>query len=573
MTALHTARILGLLTTLWLLAPAMARSQQADQASTSVPAGTIAYVSVDLPRVIGFWEQAKNSTLVKTITSMVRKGDQAGGNQPDPAAAAQNLLAIVAQLLNGPAVVALADEKVTPGEAPSILVSMPIKNAEQVRGVLALIEAQLRQRKAELATHDYGGVTVTTVTTGDPKIGRPSYALLPDRLMVASRPEWLEKALDAAAGRAPRLVDEPRFEQVRALLAAKPAGTAWFWVDSGRIQRRALEAAQEAQKAAANTQGAGGPKPPVNFDALKMAMEVYGVTGGRLDLSPNGIVLDGFQMVNRENELGRRLLAMKGAPLRSASLVSGNAVFYASLSNLPALVEMMSATLNAMGVNVQQMLGGVTQSLEGATGLDLKKDVLDYVGAEAALVINDLPAKIEISSIPALLYVQTTNTPGLGKTMQKLRAHLAKAMGMEFVQKDLPQGRLYITSPDASTPLPVALGWTFAGGFLVVGTTPEALKSPLFLAKGTGTSLAAVPSFQRAAAAIGNEPTAALFINLARLSKIADSPILPKKEGAPQVDPAKVKQVLQALGSLSMFTAVQQDAIAFRTELAVDLTK
>ena len=105
------------------------------------------------------------------------------------------LMALSDQVLAGPASVALADEKVAPGKAPSVMVALPVKDRDQMKGMLGLLEAQLKARQREITTREYEGATITTVTVPDPKVGRPSYTLLDDRLLVASTPEWLEKAL------------------------------------------------------------------------------------------------------------------------------------------------------------------------------------------------------------------------------------------------------------------------------------------------------------------------------------------------------------------------------------------
>ncbi|NLC57443.1 MAG: DUF3352 domain-containing protein [Armatimonadetes bacterium] len=540
-----------------LLAPALARGQQEELAASSVPAGTVAYASVDLAQVLQFWAQARESALVKAIAALGRKGEAPAGE----VAPVELLMALSDQVLAGPASVALADEKVAPGKAPSVMVALPVKDRDQMKGMLGLLEAQLKARQREITTREYEGATITTVTVPDPKVGRPSYTLLEDRLLVASTPEWLEKALDATAGRTPRLSAEARFTRVRDRIAAKPPCAAWFWLDPQRLQARTLEGAQEAAAAS----------PPVDLGALRPLMEAYEAAGGRLELTTQGIGLDGFYLVNPQNEYGRQILALQGAPLRSLQLASGNALFYVGFNNIPALTQMTQGILAAMGGNVQEMLGGIAHSLQTATGLDLKADLLDYIGGEAALVVNELPANIveNPAALPALFYLQAKSTPGLGKTMQKLRVHLAEAMGMKFIAKEIPQGRIYHLDAD-SLPIPVMAGWTFANDFLVIGTSPAAMKSPLFLAKGTGTSLAARPALQRALGAVGNRAIWAFYLAPSRLQSLAALAV-PKKQGAPAVDPARLQEVLKGIEALTAVATVEPDALSFRVDLTANL--
>jgi hypothetical protein len=555
-----------------LMASGIAAAQQEDHAAASLPAEAMACVSADVQQLRAFWGQVKGSSLGQFLSKSVAKGKPAGTGDLELGP----ILDMLGQAFQGSVSVALIDEKIVPKQVPAMVAVLPVKNREQVQGLLTVMQMQLTAKKLAFATRDYQGVTITSVSGEKLKGIQPSYVLLEDRLLVATRSAWVEKAIDVTAGRAQGLAADAKFQRVRALVTAKGPAPAWFWMDPIRFNKRTVEMAEEAARSAPaegkpEGQPAAKPNPlPIKPEVLQSMMEAYTAAGGRLELSTEGIAFDTFALVNGENDFGRKLLAQKGAPLRSAQLTSANAILYIGFNNLPFLVEVFQTVLGSVEGDVQQMIAGIGQTIQAATGLDPKADILDHIGTEFAIALNDLPP--DLKSVPALIYVHAKSVAGLGKTMQKLRVRAGEALQIKFVEKSIPQGRYYYMAEE-SMPIPIAPGWTFAGDFLVIGATPDSMKSPLFLAKGTGNSLAASPAYQRAVAAANDRLLGVFFVNLVKVTAIVDKLPMPKpKEGkAPAVDPAAAKQAMKALRTLSAVSSMQEDAMAVRIDLGLDL--
>lgn len=593
-----------------LSATTVAYAQEEDPATKSVPAGVLAYYSVDLQGVQQFWTQIQGTPAVKAL---LEKAGKPGS--PDPSPLIAQGMKMVGQAFTGRAAIGLADEKPAPGDAPTFMVAIPIKSQDDARALVGILQMQAKAKGSESVTRDYQGVMITTLTGGNLKNDKPSYAFLPDRMLFASQPAFLEKAIDVTAGRAPGLAGDARFKTVAARIAAAGPNVAWVWADNKLSAARAQKELQEAQRkraeaAAAAAAAAGGenkdgnapktPKlPPFNTDVLKPFTEALDVSGARVLLSPTGISMEGFSIVNQQNEFGRKLLAQKGAPLKSAALTSGSAVFYAGMNNLPLVFDALGVIFGGVDEETRKGMAGMKDAIMQAAGINWTEDVVKNIGTEAALVLNDVPA--DLKSIPVLIYIQSSDKLGLGKAMQKLRTSSAlKEMGVQFAPKVLTEGRIYQME---GSPLPIAPGWTFANDFLVIGTSAEAMKSPLFLAAGKGTALTAVPAFAQAAGPAGTPITGAFYMNLTKLGAILDKLPAPKppkegdaaapagpegaaaapagKEGAAAKSPAamavnvrddaRFKAILKTLQSVTLVSGVGQDALTFKGNLAFDL--
>lgn len=555
-----TVRVLSLLA-LFALASGGAGAQQALDANRSVPAGTLVYLSVDANAVLEYWERLQAAPALQGIFSESSRAASRSGMK--------ELLALLGQGFESQVTLALADEEFTPPQPPSLVAVLPARGADEARSLVKLFEMKLAADKAEIQTRDYQGATIRTVSGGPFQRHPISYVLLEDRLLIGTRPAWLEKAVDTASGRGPSISADPRFERVRARLTTMGPAAAWFWMDVQRLQARALESAMAARQAPPAGEDAAPmppPFPPVNLEALREVMGAYDSIGGRLLLSPRGITVQGLTLVDPANEFGRKLLAQKAGPLASARLASANTVAFFAFNNLPTMMEMFRLYGDAVAAPLQQMLANVGQSFHALTGLDPQADILRHVGSEVALALNDIPGGPR--SVPVLLYVGTSNKLALGISMQKMRARLTES-GVKFVEKELPQGRLYALEPGKTTALPFAPGWTFAGDFLVLSATADALKTPLFLASGSGNSLAAAPAYQEATAADAGRLLGVLYINLAKMTALADR--FGKSTAQPDQAGPDRAQALKALRSLTGVWAMETDALTYRMELALDL--
>lgn len=569
MKRLLASRVLVVLGT-FLMASGITAAQQEDAILTSVPPEAMAFISADIEQIRAFWEEIKGTTLGRLLAqefARARPGAAAGANP-------SQILEMLSHAFQDRVSLALMDEKWAPKQVPPMVVVIPLKNYEHARALLTVAQMQLQlQGRATFTAREYQGVQLTSVSAGRLKEGQLGYALLDDRLLIATKPSWLEKAVDLSIQLAEGLGNNAEFQRVQALVAAKGPAPAWFWWDPTRLNQRMMEMAEEAARSKGEAKGQPAAKPrslPIQPAMLKQVMEAYTAAGGRLELSHEGIAFDTVTLINAENAIGRKLMAQKGAPLRSARLASADPLLYIGFNNLPFVIEITQMLFSSMQGDVQQMLAGIGQALQTATGLNPKVDLLDHIGTECAIVLNDLPP--DLKTIPALFYLHTTSVPALDKTMQKLRAHLGEGLRIKFIEKNVPEGRYYYMDQETA-PLPVSPGWTFAGDFLVIGVAPDALKSPLVLAKGNGHSLADSPVYQRTVATAGENLTGAFFVDLAKATALLEK--LPAKPGKGQkaAPPAAVKQALKALGTLSGVSSVQGDVFVMRTDLSLDLTK
>ncbi|MBI3944443.1 MAG: DUF3352 domain-containing protein [Armatimonadetes bacterium] len=549
-----------------LLACAGVGAQQGDPADGSVPAGSVAYVSIDVNHIQQFWDQVKNTAAVKALTPPAKPGSR-------PNSGFAQMLGMFNQAFQGRVAIAFSDDPPTPKQPPAMVAVFPARSREDAAALLRVVEMGLKQENAQVTPREYHGATITALSGGKLKDARVCYALLSDRLLLGTDEGWLEKAIDTTAGGFPALAAAPEFEAVRARLAAMGPAAGWYWVDTQRLNGMMMTQIEAAVQNPPES-GPAAKMPPIpkfDFRVLRSMMTAYKSSGGRLVLSPQGITVDGISLVNAENEFGRKILAQTGARPRSAELTSANALLYLSYTNVPFAIEMVRTILGALEGDAQKMLGGLGQSIQMMTGLDPEADLLRHIGGEWALVLNDVPTGP--ASFPLMLYVQTTNRAGLGKSLQRLRASLAEGMQLKFEEKNIPQGRIYSALPGKS-PVPVTPGWTFAGDFLVVGAMASTLKSPLFLAAGGQNSLAAAPAYRQALDG-GERVLAVAFVNLSKLAPLAGQihSRRPQKPGAAGPDPRRVQAALTALRSFSMVSTLQPDALAYRVNLSLDLAE
>jgi len=167
--------------------------------------------------------------------------------------------------------------------------------------------------------------------------------------------------------------------------------------------------------------------------------------------------------------------------------------------------------------------------------------------------------------------------------MQKLGDAIGKAINMQMVQKELPQGQIYQFNLKGAA-LPVTPGWTFADNFLVISTTPDALETALRLAAGqSDSSLAASPAYQQVATETGGRVTSVFLLNAQKLEALVDRiPAQQHTAGTGQPgsvgrtqnpDMEKMKGALRALRGLSAISTVDGDAVIMKMTLSFDLTR
>ena len=387
MRTFPTARFLAVAGALWLACGA-ARAQQSDAVDRSAPAATAVYLSADANSLRTFWEQAKDSPLAALL-------DRAPAKAGPPRAIITQGLALFTQAFGDQVGLAIADAPASEKAPPPVLAIFPIKGQQEAQTLVGLATMEARSGKAKMTTREYQGATITTITqeakpakdepAKDEPVKSVSYTFLPDRVLVSNQAEWLEKGIDTTAGRAEGLATRASFTGMRARVANMGPGAAWFWVDAMRMNQRALELAEKAPKKA----GADGKPavPPMKFDVLKQMSQAYTTVGGLVLLGADGISVEGSSLVNTESEFGRKFLAQKGSPIRSAALTSGAATLYLGMNNLPFLVETVRMVLGAVQGDAGKMIGNIGQTFQAATGLDPQADLMNHLGGEVALVL------------------------------------------------------------------------------------------------------------------------------------------------------------------------------------------
>jgi hypothetical protein len=193
-------------------------SAVADRAAQAAPADTAVYLNVYLQPSVG-----QQMNLFDLIGRLRGFGD---------AAALEGKIDEVAQRLLGQAGIDYLNDvhpwlgaqvavAIAPGQAggePQILLLAAVKDVAAAR---AAVPRLLVSGGATFAPETYRGQATMTSP-------QSSYALLNDLLLVATTPERLHVALDAASNRAPSLADSPAFRTAMSAVAADHLASAYL---------------------------------------------------------------------------------------------------------------------------------------------------------------------------------------------------------------------------------------------------------------------------------------------------------------------------------------------------------
>ncbi len=561
-----------------LLLKCTAALAQPDSTARSVPASALFYASVDIQAIQQFSDHVKDSFLYKALTAgATQKSERGSAETPS------QLLSILNQSIAGRVGIAIADEEVKPGKYPSVLVILPVGSNDRAQSLLLkVLSTMSASRKKQQAEQDYHGVTITTFNGDSPKGTPLRFAVLNDCLLIdiGLDIDWLQRAIDANAGRGDSLANEARFTTLQARIGSMGANAAWVWMNTQRVLPRILNTttgmATTANRPVASNQEIIKPATSgLNREALQALYSAYEGGAFRLVLSSKSVTVDGLFLVNGESEIGKKILAQKGGPLRVASLASSDAILFIGGSNFFSTMDIHRGLLAATDTNGRKIMDGPVGIIEKVSGLNLEKDIFANLGSEFALVLNDVPANL--TSIPLLIYMQIKNKEAMEKTLERLN------LTLQFVPKDLPQGRIYYQVPKGR-PFPIFPGWTFTDDFLVIGTAPDVLETALSLAaRQGGPPLAASPAYQRAVADAGDHLVGVFLLNIQKVAALMDRLPIPQpavKQRQPASNAAgatrdlgmvKAKHVLHALQGLSTVSTVEKDAVTMRMTLSFDL--
>jgi hypothetical protein len=561
-----------------------ALAQQPDSAARSVPSNALLYASVDIPAIQQFSDQFRNSALHQALTAGRTRRQQ--GSAPR----AWQLLGMLNQSISGRIGIALADEDVHPGKSPSLVAILPVRSKEQAQTLLFLLQSMTPDSRNTQTDEYYQGVTITTISGGLLEGAPLRFAALSDCLLVGVGADihWLQKAIDANAGRGDSLAADSKFMALQARVVGMGPNAAWVWMNMQRMQERILDittrSGTPASAPGARGKATAKPAPALDPQALKAFFAAYKGGAFRLLLSSTSATVEGLILVNGENEIGRKILGRRSSPLHAASVASADAILFISGSSIFPTLDDIHHELSP-DANARTLMEGLVDTVQKTLGLNLEEDIFANLGPEVALALNEFPSN-PTATPPLLIYVQTRDKKAMEETLEKLRRNVAERMNLQFVQKDLPQGRIYYLDPSKNRS-PVFPGWAFAGDFLVIGTTPDALKTPIYLASGQGGSpLASSPAYQEAVAGAGDHLAGVFLLNTQKIAalmdriqmlqhaaKAAQSVSDTSAGGSKSLDMADMQHIFQALQGLSAISTVEEDAITMRMTLSFDLNK
>jgi hypothetical protein len=178
------------------------------------------------------------------------------------------------------------------------------------------------------------------------------------------------------------------------------------------------------------------------------------------------------------------IAAWLAAPRRLGSLdfVSPKAVFASTivLNNPSRMIDDLRNLATASNPNAFAM----ADQMQLFLGVDLKKDILSYLGGELTFEIDQAQPDLVWKSV-----VQVNNWPNLQQSLSKLLAS-SQTKERQWVEG----GVTYHVVTVPSAPKPREVAYAFSDGYLVLGSSGEVVREGLRSHK-SGESLAKAPNF------------------------------------------------------------------------------
>lgn len=527
-----------------------AKKEAAQSLARYVPQNVVAYYSIS--NIEGVWTNLKNSNFWKEFTALKMWQDA-------------NINANIQKLkddfktnfgfeLGEGTIMDLAGQELAlavlpmkPEELqPSVLFLSRVGGKTKVADtIIKLIEKSKGEEKADIETAKFGSseiVHIKPAAEGEPDL---NYAILGDTLILGvgkARPA-LENAINIVDGKSEdSLANNEQFRDIIANTTLGKNLLARFYMDFSHM----------GSFLASLTALPGGAPLPANvadaFGALKTIGGTTVTDGGlytKIQITPN-----------REKMDAKTRAMWESRPAKPASITfvpSGTYLYSASTSlDLKAMWDLWLTNLQTQNAQQAQLIQTGIQNFEQAIGVSIEKDIISWIGNEAAFVFNEISKGIiPIPKMAILVKVKdkTSAERFLNKLVEAVNKQ-TEALGATPpaapVAEATPEEA---AAPTAPAPSPAAAlagfklriaqetfkgeqlnvldipllgrglapGYAFVDDFLVLTSSMEILQQMIETYRGERPSLERDDDFVKAAAMMERKTNQLVYVNTSKM--------------------------------------------------------
>ncbi len=374
------------------------------------------------------------------------------------------------EVLGQEAWIALSASSFSPLPALTLVTRVTPEGAEQVQ---ALLDGAGTEGVETL--EESGATFYQMPLEGTEPLEVVAYTMTDDLLALSTNPDELRGVLRRYGG-----ADEPNFEAAQSYadtLDTLSEGTFYSFLDYARIADVAAPYAQNF-----------GFEPLVN--RLSQAFTTAGAAGGVVSLTDDGLVTEGFQVLNQGGGDATlyALLSDNTAATTDVSVPNEALGFSASAFDLSGWYDY----LNELALSVPELGGDLDSLILSFTGLNLRESIFSWTGEQFASATTGLSGAVE-PGVPsenllgeAVYLIEATNAAAAERGLGNLFENISRVAG----SLSDPQGgtgepqRSQETLAGANvTRFEVAPGttilYTVSGGYALIGTSEAAMTAAL----------------------------------------------------------------------------------------------
>lgn len=419
-----------------------------------------------------------------------------------------------------------------PNPQPTVMV-LPIADALKAKDVL---EKSPATQQGKWAERDYKGVKIRE--TQDSPTQTASVAVVDTtQVIVANNPKAIERAIDTVKGGA-SLAQTPGYGEALTQIKSDQS-FARFYVNI---------------PAAANTSATNStrPVPPQTLSQLQQNQGLAATA----TLASDGIQFKSISWLKPDSQ--RKFNTSNNAKIIPSRLPS-DTLMMASGGNLKQFWQDYTQGISANPIRFVNP-DALKQGIRTTVGLDLDKDLLDWMQGEYSLALlpapQDAPANLPASLV---LMVQTSDRRAAESALKKLDDVMASKYTFK-VEESKVEGQSVINWSMPAANVSITRGWLDGDvAFLSLGA-PVA-KS--FLPKPT-SALAENDLFRKSTTSELSQNNGHFYVDMDRVLKLQNFPLL-------QIPPTN-RMVLEAIRSIGVTAAITSDRTS-RYDLFVSLQK
>jgi hypothetical protein len=370
--------------------------------------------------------------------------------------------------------------------APELLLVAATRDSARSDAFIKKVRESQERRGDTFSAKQHNGVAYLT----DGK--DTSIATVNNFVVFATTETLLQRTIDLATGKGGQsLADHPTYQEVIKSLPADRLGDVYidllpFVNELGSQRDTGLSARQR--------------EALLSMRALALALR----------LEPDGLAIDTVTLYDPgKMSAEQQALAKQGAnPLKVVGALPDETLAFLALRDLRAVWQVAAPARGSFA-------GGI-EAVNRATGLNVDEDVFGWLTGEVGLALIEDTAgfggNVQLP-VGGLLLIEAADRRLVEAKLAKLRAALER-QGLRFSAQSIGGVEMHVLTGGRGMP---SIGYGFAGDFLVIGTSPNALEQAV---QSKTASVAGASAYQGVSAALPKERVAMLYADVARLAPL-----------------------------------------------------